>query len=332
MAVTFSAEEVFTRMRSSIGILIDNTDRTARKVGAFVRMEGRGFFVTTCHDIPENIENVTIYHSTGDYSVVTPEGMIAEKVASIGLRIFSCRGEINPDLTYFNLLPEHLDPLAPGKEVFFAGWPLSLHDLAFHRGSISGLKDLDGIRTYTIDGTVVQGFSGGPVVIEHGGDLFLAAIIKSQLVASTESVLETIEDANLRALMEQIFKIAQRNRSIGIGRAISARHCRELVNFGEPARSLLEMLASDAGETVEEYVGNSAGGVKQRLVTDILKNQGYANGGGAKHDKWSKEGNSVIVPRGVHINKNTAIGIIKDMAAQQNLDDDATKVLLAEIR
>ncbi len=78
------------------------------------------------------------------------------------------------------LLPDNVE-LKEGMKVYFAGYPLGQDTVTFHRGMISSISKIDNIREFTIDGTVVPGNSGGPVVVKYEGKPYLAGVITSEI-------------------------------------------------------------------------------------------------------------------------------------------------------
>lgn len=166
-----------------------------------------------------------------------------------------------PDLQLFQ------GKIEPGEKVYFGGFPLVQEDPTFHTGVISSVSDKDGRSSFTIDGTVVPGNSGGPVFILHNNTLKLAGIISSQVADLSPKDQETLllmkELKRIREIQKdqsgmtytltlttaqgpKEFKLNetdalclaldlfQRNVSTGIGKAIHACHLIDVCD-GKPA-------------------------------------------------------------------------------------------------
>lgn len=89
-------------------------------------------------------------------------------------------------------LPEAIK-LHEGMKVYFAGFPLGHEKITFHKGVISSLNNDQGIEEFTIDGTVVPGNSGGPVVVLHEGTPHLIGVMTSEMADFSPEDLKTIQ-------------------------------------------------------------------------------------------------------------------------------------------
>lgn len=164
-----------------------------------------------------------------------------------------------------------------GEEVYFAGFPLTQTAPTFHSGTISSISD-DDFSSFTIDGTVVPGNSGGPVFILDNGVLKLAGVIFHQIADFSPEDRETImilehlaqnpsgavinhdvsyitaqgrkqvRVTDMEAIVLAIGLI-KRNLSTGIGRAFNAKYLVSLLQnepFPTPPESL-RTLGMDVG-------------------------------------------------------------------------------------
>ena len=75
--------------------------------------------------------------------------------------------------------------LPNGTDVYFSGFPLSQSNLTHHKGMVSSVVD-NGAR-FTIDGTIVRGNSGGPVVAESSSGGFVLVGMITREVAMLPS-------------------------------------------------------------------------------------------------------------------------------------------------
>jgi len=165
--------------------------------------------------------------------------------------------------------------LEEGMAVYFGGFPLSQKIATFHKGMISSISGgTNGVpQHFTIDGTVVPGNSGGPVLVQKEGKLYLAGVIVSEIADldtgfkprnSILGLIGTSEKSDEQrkvivqydngkeeeidqdeALIKAVLEI-QRNISTGIGKAIDARAILELLNATDGS-SLANM------EIVDQY-------------------------------------------------------------------------------
>ena len=163
--------------------------------------ESSGFFLTNkvvltvAHNVPFNqLDFVQINYKE-------PNGMnytIANKIKSIDYNPENAKAT---DLFAFAIdnvrqvlprLPNHVK-LYEGMNVYFAGFPLGNDKITFHQGSISSLSNDQGIEEFTIDGTVVPGNSGGPVVAIHEDQLYLIGVITAEVSDFSPEDLKTIQ-------------------------------------------------------------------------------------------------------------------------------------------
>lgn len=153
---------------------------------------GKGTILTVAHNIPmEKVEGkdrfTTDYvqidsaHQHKPYFPKSSDGIVQEHAKALDL--YAIEHEIQlSDLNEIPILSAEI-PLKEGMKVYFAGYPLGQDTVTFHKGTISSITENQGIRRFTIDGTVVPGNSGGPVVIQHEGKIYLVGVITSEVAA-----------------------------------------------------------------------------------------------------------------------------------------------------
>ena len=114
-----------------------------------------------------------------------------------------------------------------GTEILFAGYPLSLQDLTTHQGIISAItKDLSGITTYLIDGTVNAGNSGCPLM-DLGGNVLGVVNAKRREQSNLLSKVESMKTGALSLHgvdLVEIYGAIISNLQLGIGYAIPAKY------------------------------------------------------------------------------------------------------------
>lgn len=170
---------------------------------------GKGTILTVAHNIPmEKVEGkdrfTTDYvqidsaHQHKPYFPKSSDGIVQEHAKALDL--YAIEHEIQlSDLNEIPILSAEI-PLKEGMKVYFAGYPLGQDTVTFHKGTISSITENQGIRRFTIDGTVVPGNSGGPVVIQHEGKIYLVGVITSEVADFSPEDQKTI--AIMNALSE----------------------------------------------------------------------------------------------------------------------------------
>lgn len=125
------------------------------------------------------------------------------------------------------LIISEIEDIQEGTEVLFAGYPLSLQDLTTHQGIISAItKDLSGITTYLIDGTVNAGNSGCPL-LDLGGKVLGVVNAKRR---EQSNLLSKVENMKTGAValhgvdLVDIYGAIINNLQLGIGYAIPAKY------------------------------------------------------------------------------------------------------------
>lgn len=130
-----------------------------------------------------------------------------------------------------------------GDEVYFGGFPITQNNLTSHKGHVSSLREAptrfgtDWQRVIDIDGTVVGGNSGGPLVFKKGDKYVVVGII-SQQVAYLSEAFQHLEQflkvqitnpnagsvfiggINPNAALFETIQTLKTNLSTGIGTAI----------------------------------------------------------------------------------------------------------------
>lgn len=108
-----------------------------------------------------------------------------------------CLLQIDADCEHDSLPVGTGEEIELGAEVYFGGYPLQEIDATIHRGTISAVGD----GTFSIDGTVVGGHSGGPVCAKNAdGRLVLIGILKSQAISVSPEYLELFRKVELLKL------------------------------------------------------------------------------------------------------------------------------------
>lgn len=202
----------------------------------------------------ERVQILTCFH---DESWKTAQISMIYKVRADGKELFSTKIEctLDPEVVFRNakrvdlcllnfskkITPSHFfettnnsSYLSLGETVYFSGFPLSKEHPLIHMGYISSKEKKETISQFTIDGTVVAGHSGGPVVMVNNGNLELIGIISSQMVSMTQSLLKASKaqidpiaafndcagsygDSDIRTVLQDLMSNFLKNISTGIG-------------------------------------------------------------------------------------------------------------------
>ena len=176
----------------------------------------KGTLLTVAHNIPIEKRDdkhkftttyVQVHHSSREkpYFPKASDDIIEEHAKALDL--FSMKSEILlSESDVIPVLPDEIQ-LKEGIKVYFAGYPLGHDKVTFHKGTISSVSECKGIKRFTIDGTVVPGNSGGPVVIQHQGKVYLVGVITSEVADFSPEDQKTI--AIMKALSESKSKSKQ---------------------------------------------------------------------------------------------------------------------------
>ena len=184
-------------------------------------------------------------NSTGSihYAEHTPKNMIEK---SMQLDLLGIKVENTKDKKVFPLIDFELKE---GMSVYYGGFPLSQSVVTMHKGTISSIdSSKDGVSYFTVDGTVVPGNSGGPILVQKDGELYLAGVMVAEVAdldpefhprSSTLSFLASqdsfgnqdeieYDDGSTETFSrdQQIIQAVlgiEKNISTGIGKAIDAR-------------------------------------------------------------------------------------------------------------
>lgn len=121
----------------------------------------------------------------------------------------------------------NLSEIREGYPVIFSGYPVGLRDLTTHQGIISAInKDVTGITSYLIDGTVNSGNSGCPLMDQNGR---VIGVVNAKRRVRND-LLEQVEKMQFGALsmhgvdIVEIYQALINNVQLGIGYAIPASY------------------------------------------------------------------------------------------------------------
>lgn len=123
-----------------------------------------------------------------------------------------------------------------GQKIYFAGFPFGTNYPILHKGYVSSAQIGRESDRFTIEGTIVRGHSGGPIVLAGTTELQLIGIISSQLcdiskkfielsnnelpnIVAINDVAPSYGNSNIRAVLKETMDCILANFSTGIGKA-----------------------------------------------------------------------------------------------------------------
>lgn len=209
--------EVIKRIKRSIAFIAVQDSRN-KPIGT-----GSGFvfwkkgIMVTCNHVVREAAAIYIKFNQGEFI----PGKVVMRDEEHDLALLKYEGDEEP------LVISKIKDIQEGTEVLFAGYPLSLQDLTTHRGIISAItKDLSGITTYLIDGTVNAGNSGCPLLDLQGKVLGVVNAKRRE----QSNLLSKVENMKTGAValhgvdLVDIYGAIICNLQLGIGYAIPAKY------------------------------------------------------------------------------------------------------------
>lgn len=297
----------------------------------------KGLLVTSFHCLEKTLlpnnkftvstGNVSVTCNGNKYSVQFPEGFNATKAAQLDLCLLKIHSDEPLETSCFDFLPDNGN-IKEGMKTYFAGYPLTQSAITFHKGLISSIFINNNIQQFTIDGTVVPGNSGGPVIVNLDNRFYLAGIIFSE-VADLDPQFLFLEDSF--AIMRQqggiggisigllypdgavrstspmdilstCLTVVKRNMSTGIGKAIHSQHIKELVSNSKIAFELIGPEQNSKGKELPVHGTMQVTtivkeGVK-KIPSNIINNaidfiRGFTESIDKKKDLYSKLSGSI---------------------------------------
>ena len=122
------------------------------------------------------------------------------------------------------------DEVIEGMSIIFSGYPFGSEDLTTHQGIISTItKDVTGIMSYLIDGTVNSGNSGCPLLNMEGK---VIGVVNAKR-RDQNDFLEQVENMPCGALslhgidIVKIYQALTNNIQLGVGYAVPAKYIPE---------------------------------------------------------------------------------------------------------
>jgi len=292
-----TTKDIYNETKKAIAFLRDEN-----VVGFIVRINKQPFFITAGQQLPEQEQSFNI-ELPFKGTVKATENVRTEK--GLDLQLLECiPDEGGIEAIPFLEIGDHIE-LAVGTEVYIIGIPRIARGVLFHKGYISSVEKKDQISRFTIDGTVLEGHCGSPVVAKIKDKLFVIGVVISQLADPD------VEGGNA-------------NLSTGVGCAIAVGHCYNLfVGKDERMNESLKLLR---GDPYEVATGRGKNGIDLKRLTKILGSRGWKNTNEkGKHGFWwVKEGvtGRLEVVNGDPIKEGTARGILKDMCQHEGLSDE----------
>ena len=188
------------------------------------------------------------------------------------------------DCAIFNIVDQDFPPLPPmdyddspievGTTVYYAGYPLTQEIPSFHKGRVSSVEEEENYLSFSIDGPVMPGNSGGPVFVQKHGSLLFVGMIFAELanidpnfIREKKSIKAQLSvnkfsmgGLDYSALFSKMMDMAFDNLSTGIGKVLGIRHVVEvLTNPSSDLPPIPSPFAVGLPVTKEEYLpGNLA--------------------------------------------------------------------------
>lgn len=209
--------EVIKKVKNSIAFIatLDSQNKQMGTGTGFVFLK-KGILVT-CDHVVKGAGAIFIKFNGGEF--ISAKVVIKDEEHDLALLKFE--GEEEP------LIISEIENIQEGVEVLFAGYPLSLQDLTAHQGIVSAItKDLSGITTYLIDGTVNSGNSGCPL-LDSGGKVLGVVNAKRREQANLLSKVENMKTGavSLHGIdVVDIYGAIISNLQLGIGYAIPVKY------------------------------------------------------------------------------------------------------------
>lgn len=206
--------KIIDKIKRSIAIVYLIKDGKVINKGTGFVFFRKDVLVTCNHVISKQESEILIQFSDSDF--ITAKVMIRDEEHDLALLKFE-DGSRKP------LELSKQDTIKEGMPVIFSGYPLSLDDLTTHQGILSAIsKDVTGIVTYLIDGTVNSGNSGCPLMSEKGK---VIGVVNAKRMEHSNLLIQ-LGDKPLGAVslqgmdLTELLKAITNNVQLGIGYAI----------------------------------------------------------------------------------------------------------------
>ncbi len=181
--------EVFAELKKNIcSVTIDGTKSSgfflSNDVAISTFHSATGMFMHHHTNGKVSVDNEAIsvrYDGEGSagsvyYADHEPKDMLEK---SMQLDLLGIKVENTKDKKVFPLIDFELKE---GMTVYYGGFPLSQNVVTLHKGTISSIDSTkDGVNYFTVDGTVVPGNSGGPVLVQKDYELYLAGVMVAEV-------------------------------------------------------------------------------------------------------------------------------------------------------
>jgi S1-C subfamily serine protease len=211
--------DVIVRVKKSIPFIVSfDAENQPMGTGSGFVFFKKGIVVTCNHVVKDATSLVLRFPESEEF--VSAKVLIKDEEHDLAL--LRIEDENRPPLEMGDL-----SVIREGFPVIFSGYPVGLRDLTTHQGIISAVnKDITGITSYLIDGTVNSGNSGCPLM-NHDGKVIGVVNAKRRV---RNDLLEKVERMRFGALsmhgvdIVEIYQALINNVQLGIGYAIPASY------------------------------------------------------------------------------------------------------------
>ena len=214
--------EIIEKVKNSIAYIVAlDTNRNVIGTGSGFVFSKKGILVTCNHVVKDASMLFIKFPDTKDFTAC--KIIIRDDEHDLALLKFD-------DNTREPLECGQLDKVVEGMPVLFSGYPFSSENLTTHQGIISAIiKDVAGVTSYSIDGTVNSGNSGCPLM-DSSGRVIGVVNAKTRL---RNDLLEKVENLGTGALslhgidIVEIYQAIINNVQLGVGHAVPANYIPE---------------------------------------------------------------------------------------------------------
>ncbi len=208
---------VIKKVKNSIAFIavFNNKNELLGTGSGFIYLK-KNILVTCNHVVKDGSSIALRFPSSGKY--ITGKVVIRDDEHDLALVSFD-------DSSREPLMNSKYETVIEGMPVIFSGYPFSAQSLTTHQGIISAIiKDVAGITSFLIDGTVNSGNSGCPLMNVKGEVIGVVSAKRR----NRNNLLEKVESMTIGALslhgvdIVEIYQALINNVQLGVGFAVPA--------------------------------------------------------------------------------------------------------------
>lgn len=223
--------ETIKVIKPSVPMVINvSKDGYVNGTGSGFVFQEKGTVVTCAHVVHGQDVDIKLKFPDNTDTIVDAKVVLTDEEHDLAL--------LSYDASKLSSLPleEYHGSVLAGMPILFAGYPLGIEVMMAHQGMISSVAtDSSGVDTYSIDGTVNPGNSGGVLMTTEGKVIGVINSMRQEradIIRKARGILSPGMVSIMGLDISNVLCAIMSNLQLGIGYAVPAYYIPKRTNFG----------------------------------------------------------------------------------------------------